>query len=222
LGDGMKGWKILGILAIVGMFLMPMIPAKASETKIRGDIVFGKMYHPIPGITGYQHACLYRGRTYNENIVQSDPHWENWRWYEKLWFTMGKYWKVHNSTWDRGVGGVEYTDLNEIYRVYKKEVAFGRVEGVSNDVRSNAVKFAEDREGEDRPFDIVSYWKTNSKQVGKDASPKNHNPAYGYYCAELVWAAYKDQGIDIDPDSGRVTPQEISENVRVYEGNINW
>ncbi|MEA2054600.1 MAG: hypothetical protein U9O96_05740 [Candidatus Thermoplasmatota archaeon] len=230
--------KITIALLIAGLFVLPVsiIPSTnaATEIKIRGDVIYGEMYYPIQGIPEWHHACFYRGQSYSKEIIQSDPHWENWTPAEKLWFLWARatgsgyyFWKVHNSIWDRGVGGVEYETLSYIHNTYA-DVAYGRVSVQYDWQRDLAVSFAEDKEDDyyngyrGRPFDIVSYWVYNNKQIGKDVSPNNHNPAYGYYCAELVWAGYKDRGIELDSDGGRVTPKNIYDNTWNYYDNVNW
>ncbi|MCD6573485.1 MAG: hypothetical protein J7K95_05275 [Thermoplasmata archaeon] len=223
----MKGWKILGILAIVGMFVMPMIPAtKAATTSSilsRGDIVFGKEWYVIPQIPEWHHACLYRGSSYSQDIVQSDPHWENWRPREKWWWLTGQWDRLQNSLNSRGVGGVEYTTLSKIHDDYTK-VAYGKVINVDSDTKKYATQFAEEKVG--RHFDIVSYWKYKTKQV---EGPSNNYSGW-YYCAELVWAAYRKYGIPLDPvdswDDHRVYPEEIYNNKQyvriIYDEGIGW
>ncbi len=219
----MKGkWKILVMMAIVGMFAMPMIPVKGATILSRGDIVFGKTLYPIPQIPEWQHACLYRG-SYSQNIVQSDPHFEKWSPIEKWWWASGQWDKLQNSLNSKGVGGVEYTTLSEIHGDYWR-VAYGRVINVPDLIKSYATTFAEGKVG--RHFDIVSYWKYKTKQI---EGPADHYSGW-YYCAELVWASYAKYNIYLDPhdepDDHRVYPEEIYHNSYyvniIYDEGIGW
>ncbi len=218
--------RVLLALTIVGMFIMPIMPAtKASTNLHRGDIIFGKTWHPIPQIPEWHHACLFRGTLYTKNVVQSDPHFENWTWRERWWWLTGQFDRLQQSLNSRGVGGVEYTTLSKIHEVYKKVAyAYVKPEYASNAQKSFAVKFAENRKG--RHFDIVSYWKYKDKQVD---GPPNSRSGW-YYCAELVWAAYKHAaGINLDShdtsSDHRVYPKDIYNSPLIhvfYDEGLNW
>ncbi|HDH44683.1 MAG TPA: hypothetical protein ENG66_04760 [Thermococcus sp.] len=215
-------WKLL-VLVIAGAFLTPtMLTTEVASALSRGDIVFGRVWHPIPQIPEWHHACLYRGSSYSEDIVQSDPHFEKWTPLEKLYWLLGLWDALQNSLNSRGVGGVEFTTLSKIHEDYDK-VAYGEVM-VCPEIKKKAVKFAEGKVG--RHFDIVSYWKYKTKQV---EGPADHYSGW-YYCAELVWASYRKHGIPLDPydepNDHRVYPREIYHNeefVRIiYDEGIGW
>ncbi|HHF56083.1 MAG TPA: hypothetical protein ENL42_04115 [Thermoplasmatales archaeon] len=89
----MKDWKILGILAIVGMFVMPMMPATKAIHPVlppcenEGDIVLADGSR-IPDLPKWDHAQIYvgDGNNYvevpvwwgNKACIEADPHTEEW------------------------------------------------------------------------------------------------------------------------------------------------
>jgi hypothetical protein len=57
----------------------------------------------------------------------------------------------------------------------------------------------------DQPFDMWSLY-----HITKQIEPTEEHFGYGYYCTELVWAAYKKTGVDIDPNRfGWITDWEV-------------
>ncbi|MEM1513630.1 MAG: hypothetical protein QXW78_02245 [Candidatus Thermoplasmatota archaeon] len=222
-GHGGKIKKARVVFLVLTMALAPIMQAAVSSAIERGDVVFGKMYYPIPQIPEWHHACLYRGANYiGKDIVQSDPHFELWTLQEKLWWFTGQYENLQQSLNNRNVGGVEYTILSYIHQTYNK-VAYGNVWTANEYQRNNSVKFAEDRIG--RHFDILSYWKYKDKQID---GPANDRSGW-YYCAELVWAGYWGYNIDLDPGDTatdrRVYPREIyhDNDVKIiYDEGIGW
>lgn len=208
--DEMKEkWKILGVLAILGVLIIPvaMMPTAKAYSLNNGDVVFGKMWYPIPQIPEWHHACFYRS-LYPYNIVQSDPHYENWNLGEKWWYATGQYEKLQESLNDRGIGGAERSTLSEIQDTYAK-VAYGYVDRPYYE-KNDAVGFAENRLG--RHFDIVSYWEYKDKQVDGSSNSRSG----WYYCAELVWAGYMyASGNTINLDS-----HDTSTDHRVYPKDV--
>ena len=87
--------------------------------------------------------------------------------------------------------GVHWTTL-EALRDRWDEIGCGKVTNDPNKI-SIAINFAKSKIGDG--FDN-RYWQ-------KDENGDT------WYCAELVWAAYKKAGINMDPDSGDVSAQEI-------------
>lgn len=185
------------------------------------DIVFADDNWPYlkkPGIPGFSHACIYIGNetVHGVNkpaIVQSDPHCELWDAVANLSFAAAQWEFLENHLESQGIGGVEYETLDYLFEWYTKEIAYGRVFGskpyekqILQFVKSRAVHFPE--ESPIHPFDYVSYWANDTKQVNGPPG----SSGWKYYCAELVWAAYFDSmGLDLDGDSstGHVKPQDI-------------
>lgn len=83
-------------------------------------------------------------------------------------------------------------------RVLDKDVTVYRVTNATNAQRNAAVAFCQSQLGKDYKLD----WK-------KDTSEDQPN----WYCSELVWAAYRRQGIDLQPTVSiepGVTPRDIA------------
>jgi uncharacterized protein YycO len=140
--------------------------------------------------------------TYSPGLISQiiPGHWNHVGMY------VGNGWVIESDE-----NGVHYSSLAEWCGSNgPDELALGRVKTATNSQRQSAVNFAIAQLG--KGYD---YW-WPSKQV------------YGssYYCSELVWASYKQAGIDIDKNPGwswtyanGVAPQEIyeDEDVSIYE-----
>ncbi len=74
-----------------------------------------------------------------------------------------------------------------------------RVRGVTHCCANSAVAFAESQLGLNYDFVFLQKNVTGNR----------------WYCSELVWASYKQSGVDLDPDPFVVTPDEIAECPRV-------
>ena len=176
-----------------------------NNTIKKGDIIFGRVLEPLPDIPVWHHACLYAG---DGMIVQSDPHTEYWNETHNATFWAGylaqnkskkyEYFsKLERMLEKSGIGGVEITTLSYIYTHYYF-VAYGNVTTAHQDEKNETIEWAKSRVG--RPFDYVSYWVNNTKQID-EYDPRDPYHGGMYYCAELVWAAYKEKaGVDLDED----------------------
>ncbi len=94
-------------------------------------------------------------------------------------------------------------------RVGDKGVTVYRVSGASTSQKDSAVNFCKNQLG-----------KSYSLDFAKDTSSNEKN----WYCSELVWAAYKNQGIDIEvAGNGEpgVTPRDIRNSSLTYSVSIN-
>lgn len=89
-------------------------------------------------------------------------------------------------------------------RVDDKNVTLLRVSTANSDQVSNAVSFCVNQLG-----------KKYSLDFGKDTSASEKD----WYCSELVWAGYKNQGIDIETDGWGepgVTPRDIKNSSKTF------
>lgn len=86
-----------------------------------------------------------------------------------------------------------------------KEVSIYRVKGSTIEQRNKAVDFC-----------ISQLGKSYFLDLKKDRSEKQKD----WYCSELVWAAYINQGIDIEtndfPNEPGVTPRDIKNSSNTY------
>ena len=226
----MRCWKILVAIIILGILAMPATVPHAdawSSPSSSGHIVFARNRTSILPDFGYwHHACLYKG---SSKVIQADPECENWKdpydWnlFWKGYFSVTQsskvYWftQLEQSLESRNVGGSEIKPLSYIFQWYKGRVDYGYVKGVGYNGKRGAVEFAEDKADEERPFDFVSYWAKDTKQIDEN-DPNDPHHGYRYYCAELVWAAYQyATGKDLDKNNrGRVQPIEIHNDDDVY------
>jgi len=94
-------------------------------------------------------------------------------------------------------------------RVDDKAASVYRVSGATSTIITNAVNFCIGELGS-------SYW----LDFAKDTSSSETD----WYCSELVWAGYKNQGIDIETDNffnePGITPRDIVNCSRVYYVSI--
>ena len=47
--------------------------------------------------------------------------------------------------------------------------------------------------------------------------PKDRGHGDMYYCTELVWAAYAQENLLMEPKSSRITPTEVYESIKIIE-----
>ena len=128
-------------------------------------------------------------------------------WLGNFWTHAGIY--VGNGKVVEALGeGVSVTDItswdyNAGSEKSKSCVGLLRVSGTDATKADVAVKFAESQVG--KPYLVPI-----PLLVSKTADPN----ATAWYCSELVWAAYKHVGIDIEytPDSWLVFPQELDDD----------
>lgn len=95
-------------------------------------------------------------------------------------------------------------------RYDEKDVTVFRVNGASSSDRRNAVNFCKSQLGKD-------YWLDWGKDSDEDQAD--------WYCSELVWAAYYNQGYNLDVEVGDggdigVTPADIYDSNEVYTVRI--
>lgn len=98
--------------------------------------------------------------------------------------------------------GVKRGILDDV-RMYEKAVTIYRVKGAKKSDRKKAVKFCKSQLGKKYRLDF----KKNTSKNQKD-----------WYCSELVWAAYKNQGINIETtgiNEPGITPRDISRSSKV-------
>lgn len=100
--------------------------------------------------------------------------------------------------------GVKYSEVSEWDYPRDHTVEMLRVSGASSDQINKAIAFVKSQVN--KPYHL-DWW-------GKDSDSSSDS----WYCSELVWAAYKNQGIDIEntPDPGWVTPTEIHNDSDTY------
>ena len=232
----MKGWRMLLAIVIVSMFIMPVVPATkaAGEPNIpsptrRGDLIFYECrgWWDIPGEV--DHVSIWdKDRS---KIIEADPYYDVWKDFRAPWppylklrylypsstkclkYLTYKSYNNPGTTW----GWVEQQTLQHDTienpdRPYEK-LWYYHVNGGNP---ATAISFARSKIG--HPFDYYSPWErsgADSKQIDEseeeymDYNGNSYNLGRGYYCSELVWAAWKKGGVDLDPDDDSVMPQEI-------------
>ena len=225
--------------AILGV--APSAQGAASAPMYKGDVIYAEANHndnekkKKNDLPGWDHAALYIG---NYRIVEADPHMENWTDDEKKGnypFNRSLVRKLHyrsyHAPYDQNhYGKVEYSPLSEITSgEYYQDFLYAWVK-VKQEDRDQAVDWAEIRakpqwprlnsstKNYSRPFDYLSPWIVHSKQYENWDDPDKITEwqmgrlRYGYYCSELVWAAYRATArIDLDghPFTPVVWPSDI-------------
>ncbi|MDY7108134.1 MAG: YiiX/YebB-like N1pC/P60 family cysteine hydrolase [Planctomycetota bacterium] len=97
-----------------------------------------------------------------------------------------------------------------LFAVWAEDMTFGRVTTATPEQREAAVEFAFTQLG--RPYqDAHICWWAN-------ADPDDPDDPFSdcWYCAELVWAAYLHQGINIDADPTPPPPEEGGDGIHLY------
>ena len=123
-----------------------------------------------------------------------------------FWTHVGIYHKQSNMVIEaRGFPDlvVAFYPLSDWFFPHKTYVEVLRVEKTSQAVRNSAVDFAFAQIG--KPYDLFTLLINGTKN-------KDDSYGLGWYCSELVWAAYLNASsgvIDFDPDMLAVSPDEI-------------
>jgi hypothetical protein len=131
---------------------------------------------------GFDHVALYRGKgrvTSNNRFIMDDKFGIDY---------------VIEATF-LPFPGVRYTPL--FLLLLYSNLYFAKVTNADYEIRQGAIDFAEGRLGDEYQHfwyaDGVSWHANNNYD---DENDINSNK---WYCAELVWASYYNQGIDLDP-----------------------
>lgn len=143
-----------------------------------------------------------------------------------LLFVEGAWWVPGASGWDhvamyigenRFIEAADYPGTRVVtitplafYYLWADEIAYGTVTTASAEQRLAAVDFAWSQLYSPYQDPYECWW----------ASPDPNDPDDPYsgqwYCAELVWAAYYNQGIDIDAHPGPEPPEEGGDGVHLW------
>jgi hypothetical protein len=103
---------------------------------------------------------------------------------------------IHIIPRDEGLDDIVIWDWNDFYYsefVTPDSLEFYRVDPASDDQIQNAIDWIYDRRDDNAQFQ--DWWRGMRKISDPDF---NHRTADMFYCSELPWAAYYNQGIDID------------------------
>ncbi|HEC91588.1 MAG TPA: hypothetical protein ENI51_01120 [Candidatus Atribacteria bacterium] len=106
-----------------------------------------------------------------------------------------------------------YHELNDLENRFGEieNTAYLRVKSSLNPDISAVISFAQEKEEEGRPYDMWSQFVFPSKQKNPQDPSK---PWWGYYCTELIWAAYMESSddrinIEYTPDYSMIHGLEI-------------
>lgn len=118
-------------------------------------------------------------------------------------------------------GNIENTTLEEIEDWSPGPIYFVNVTGATSDQREDAVDFAEQQLKEKEGSDWNSILWPRWRLLGNSRKQIDWN---GFYCTEIVWAAYKQAGVDIDytPDNGMIWGTEIKQDSDTKVEKIYW
>jgi len=143
-----------------------------------------------------------------------------------LLFVEGEWWVPDVSGWDhvamyygenRFIEAVDYPGAHVVtvtplafYYLWADEIAYGTVTTASPQQRLAAVGFARGRLS--RPYqDPYECWWANA-----DPDDPTDPHSDDWYGAELIWAAYYNQGIDIDAHPGPEPPEQGGDGIHLW------
>ncbi len=196
---------------------------------LQGDIVLitnpdNNYADLVPGL--YSHVFIYCGRVLGDQQI--------WDRDNSKWMDPGTPYVIHSSAHNSSPSGLGYSSWTTKVNRYGTLVQSIRIIHVNQSQRVEALnwmitKLSGGRDG--YPVGPVYDWGWSNKQIsGKNPVSKID----GYYCSEIVWAAYKDLfNIDLDPDGTKwdlttlkgVSPTDLldsnySDGIPMYFGNI--
>ncbi len=202
------------------------------EPTMHGDIILAECNG---GLRSWDHAAIWDNT--HHKIIEADPHMENWenntyngkKWGDLYPFNIAILQMLHDTSYHGNTryGCVEKDSITDIWFNYSGW-AYLRVKNTTPQQRDKAVKYAEKRashiwpvqgdatRNHPRPFDYKSPWIRHTKQMDTWNDPQQVKSwmtkklAYGYYCSELVWAAWKHAiKKNLDPNGGTVWPADL-------------
>ncbi|MEA2054767.1 MAG: hypothetical protein U9O96_06670 [Candidatus Thermoplasmatota archaeon] len=211
-----RKYKTIGVLVVVGVFVIPMMPVKAwTPPDDARDIVVTecKGIRDLPG--ELDHTAIYAG---SNEILEADPRFEKWKPWER-WLYPTNHRRLHQKSYsgNENYGRAERDELDELFnpKYYSIQIYLRVPDAYS--VLPDIVDFAQDKAdrkwvvggipNKSRPFDYISFWSEYTKQVDNPNDP--NSLGFGYYCSELTWAAYKSKDFNLDPNGNEVRPQDI-------------
>lgn len=214
--------KLLFGVIVAAIFLITMIPYNGmafiggplvpGHVK-RGDLLFldlppgstSKWARPNPDGYPNDHVAIYLGHSYTRNGITGD------------WFidSLGG-----DKTDPTDPEGVQYHRLNFFTsRNWVTKYGYVKIGSYPADqtLKDAAADWAEARHGASYQyfFEPIYY---GLKHRNPD---KPHPMANRWYCMELPWAAYYNQGVDIDRDEWQL-PKWVSGNDIIYDSNFEW
>jgi len=128
----------------------------------------------------------------------SGPFWGFFYWEHTLMY-------IGNDTMIHAGAPVKTANIYEYFsnNVKITNYVILRPNGITQAQKDSAVNFVKNQIG--KPYELWSLFRF-TKQV----NPEPDNLGYGYYCTELVWAAYFQAGLDLEiAQIGLVNPMEI-------------
>ena len=172
--------RMLLVLAIVGMLVMPMMAAKVAITLQKGDIILSQ------GGKWDKWARNFAYRHYRLTI----------NWTHAACYAGDIYYSksVIETTRD---GYLDVVTLQHEKNTHKK-LLYLRV-NVGSSIKEQAVQFMADKTFKiGHEIHLYDLWSLlhNTKQV--DGSPGTLG--WRYHCSEIVWAGYRSQWINLDPE----------------------
>ena len=176
----------------------------------------------MPGL--YSHVFIFCGR-----VVKEQPIWDR---DNSRWMDLGTPYVIHSSARNKSHMGLGYSAWTSRVNHYGSLVKSIRITQVNQSQRIEALNWMIGKliGGSDGfPVGPTYDWGWSHKQISGTNPLSNID---GYYCSEIIWAAYKDLfGIDLDPDGNNwdlttlrgVSPTELleskySEEIPMYFG----
>ena len=176
--------EVLNDLSYIGLLPGDIILIANPDT-LYNDLVPGK----------YCHCFVYCGR-----VIEGESIWDR---DNQIWMTAGTPYVIHSSAKDQNQSGLGYSAWSKV-NMYGSIVETIRISQLNNSQRIQALNWMinELSGGKDGyPVGPTYDWGWSHKQIHGTNPVSNID---GFYCSEIVWAAYKDIfGIDLDPDGDK-------------------
>lgn len=164
----------------------------------------GKYDMPPDGVIN-DHAAIYMGRDYKPPSFNSDLFdqydWEYYSRTEGVWFISALATNVCYNTIDYFIDVPDYDDK---ITTRSWEYRYGHVvdnfgQDAIQPIKDSAADWAVGKRGDEYQVVFEDGWiKHADYKIPQSLYPNS----YKWYCMELVWAAYINEGIDIDFDGG--------------------
>jgi hypothetical protein len=183
-----------------GDVLMLELPGGYLENWLKGG--GGKYDMPPDGVIN-DHAALYMGSNFKPSSSEycNQDDWDYYGNTAGVWFISALHPNVHYNTIDYFIDVPNYNDLitNRAWEFRYGHVVYNSGGDVSSTIKNGAIAWAVGKLGDEYQIVFEDGWIKHANYVPPQWLFPN---SYKWYCMELTWAAYYNQGINIDSNGG--------------------
>jgi hypothetical protein len=184
-----------------GDILLLDLPGNWVWNLIKSLLKGNPFYDAPPNRVCNDHSALYMGRNFKPTSINdcSPIDWNYYKDVKGVWFISAlgasreNRYNVHYNTIDYFIDVPNYDDLitNRSWEFRYGHVLDDNGQDANSTIKNNAVQWADSKLGDE----YQNIYDDPIKEAEYDPTSQT---SYKWFCMELIWAAYYNQGIDID------------------------